>query len=232
MNIERFKEELDKLGINYDEDKIIKLNYYYDLLISWNEKINLTAITDKDLVFLKHFYDSLTIVKIIDLNTVASLCDIGTGAGFPGIVLKIFYPHIKLTLIDSLGKRIKFLNEVVSKLNLDDVSVLHVRAEDYSREVREKYDVVTARAVSSFNVLLEYCIPLVKIQKYFVAMRGNDDTLESSRALNVLGANILDVKTFNLPIENSIRTLALVQKNKKTDNKYPRRYSEIKKRPL
>ena len=232
MNLDIFKEEIIKLGIKFDDDKLNKLEKYYNLLVSWNEKMNLTAITEKDSVYLKHFYDSLTIVKVIDLNSVDSLCDVGTGAGFPGIVLKIFYPHLKITLVDSLGKRTIFLKEVVSKLKLNDVEVLHVRAEDYSKDIREKYDVVTARAVSSFNVLLEMCLPLVKINKYFVAMRGNNDIGGSKKALELLSSEIFDIDSFKLPIENSVRTVVLVKKNKITDKKYPRRFSEIKKYPL
>ena len=232
MNLDEFKEEIIKLGIEYDEVMLDKLEEYYNLLVSWNQKMNLTAITDKNSVYLKHFYDSLTIIKVIDLNTINSLCDVGTGAGFPGIVLKIYFPHITLALVDSLGKRITFLKEVVFKLKLDNVEILNVRAEEYAKNVREKYDVVTARAVSSFNILLEMCIPLLNVGGYFVAMRGNNDIEKSSKALALLHSELLKIENFNLPIEDSVRTLALVKKNKKTDDKFPRRFSEIKKKPI
>ena len=232
MDLEVFKNELGKLYIDFDEEKLKKLEKYYNLLIEWNDKINLTAITDKKQVYLKHFYDSLTITKVIDLKKVNSLCDVGTGAGFPGIVLKIFFPHIKLTLVDSLNKRIIFLNEVIKELELDDVKTIHIRAEDFAKTVREEFDVVTARAVSSFNTLLEYVIPLVKCDKYFVAMRGVDDTLESNKALNLLKAKKIQTLNFKLPIEESERTIVLVQKYDKTDLKYPRKFSDIKKKPL
>lgn len=232
MDLEVFKNELGKLYIDFDDEKLEKLEKYYNLLIKWNEKINLTAIIDKKQVYLKHFYDSLTITKVIDLKKVNSLCDVGTGAGFPGIVLKIFFPHIKLTLVDALNKRIIFLNEVIKELELDDVKTIHIRAEDFAKTVREEFDVVTARAVSSFNTLLEYVIPLVKCDKYFVAMRGVDDTLESNKALNLLKAKKIQTLNFKLPIEESERTIVLVQKYDKTDLKYPRKFSDIKKKPL
>lgn len=232
MDYDVFKEEVIKLGISVDEGKFDLLKKYYKLLAFWNEKMNLTAITDKKDVYLKHFYDSLTVVKVINLNNISSLCDIGTGAGFPGVVLKIFYPHIELTLVDSLGKRVKFLNEVVKELNLDNVTVLHKRAEEYGREARGKFDLISARAVSSFNVLLEFAAPLMKVSGYFVSMRGIDDTSGSDNALNKLGLKIELKKSFKLPIEGSERTLILVGKYSETDVKYPRRFSEIKKNPL
>ncbi len=232
MDIELFKKEIEKLGIEYDEEKLAKLEKYYNLLVLWNEKMNLTAITDKKMVYLKHFYDSLTIAKVIDLKSINSLCDIGTGAGFPGIVLKIFFPHLNVTLIDSLNKRVLFLNEVIKELNLENIYTEHVRAEEYGKSVREKFDLVTARAVASFNVLAEYSIPLVCEKKYFVAMKGTDDSLNSSNVLNVLHCKKVKTESFKLPIENSDRTIILIQKFAKTEMKYPRKFSEIKKKPL
>ena len=232
MDIELFKKEVENLGIMYDAKMLEKLDKYYNLLVSWNEKFNLTAITDKNQVYLKHFYDSLTVIKIIDLNNIDSLCDIGTGAGFPGIVLKIFFPHIKLTLVDSLNKRIIFLNEVIKELDLKNVEAIHVRAEEYAKEVRERFDVVIARAVSSFNVLLEFSIPLVKSSKYFVAMRGSNDTINSENALKILKSKKIKTINFKLPIEDSERTLILVQKIGTTDIKYPRKFADIKKKTL
>ncbi len=232
MDIDLFISEVQKLGVEVNDEKLQKLEKYYELLILWNEKMNLTAITEKKLVYLKHFYDSLTLAKVINLNEIDSLCDIGTGAGFPGIVLKIFYPSIKLTLVDALNKRVIFLNEVIKELKLDSVETIHGRAEEYAKNAREKFDVVTARAVSSFNVLLEYSIPLVKEGKYFIAMRGSDDTLNSSKALELLNSKKTKIVSFKLPIEESNRTIILVQKNGKTSLKYPRKFSEIKKSPL
>lgn len=232
MDLKQFILEVNKLGIEVNEEQLEKLEKYYDLLISYNEKMNLTAITDKKEVYLKHFYDSLTLLKVVDLNNEESLCDVGTGAGFPGIVLKIFYPHIKLTLVDSLNKRINFLKDVVSTLNLDNVICVHARAEEYAKVNREKFDIVTARAVASLNVLLEYCIPMVKKNKYFVAMKGHEDINLYENSLKILDSRIVNVNEFLLPIENSQRTIIKIEKLNYTNKKYPRKFSEIKKKPL
>ncbi len=232
MDLKQFILEVNKLGIEVNEEQLEKLEKYYDLLISYNEKMNLTAITDKKEVYLKHFYDSLTLLKVVDLTNEESLCDVGTGAGFPGIVLKIFYPHIKLTLVDSLNKRINFLKDVVSILNLDNVICVHARAEEYAKVNREKFDIVTARAVASLNVLLEYCIPMVKKNKYFVAMKGHEDINLYENSLKILDSRIVNVNEFLLPIENSQRTIIKIEKLNYTNKKYPRKFSEIKKKPL
>ena len=232
MNIDEFKREVEKLGILVTDEEINKLEKYASLLKEWNEKINLTAITEKEQVFLKHFYDSLTLVKIIDLEQVSSLCDLGTGAGFPGLVLKIFFPNLKLTLVDALNKRINFLDIVVKELDLKDVILVHARAEEYGRENRELFDVVTARALSSFPILLEYGVPLLKVNGHLIAMRGLDDSNDGINALKVLNSKINGVLEFKLPYENSQRTLVDVIKLSKTSLKYPRRYSDIKKKTL
>ena len=232
MNIEEFKEAVKALGISIRNEEISKLEIYAALLKEWNEKINLTAITDKNQVFLKHFYDSLTIVKVLDLNKVDSLCDLGTGAGFPGVVLKIFFPNLKVTLVDALNKRIKFLEYVINKLSLNNITVIHARAEEYAKENRECFDVVTARALSSFPVLLEYGIALLKVNGHLIAMRGLNDSNDGINALKTLDSKIIDVLEFELPFENSRRTLIDVVKLTKTSIKYPRRYVEIKNRSL
>ena len=232
MNILEFKDEVLKLGINVSEDILDKLERYYELLIEWNEKINLTAITDKEQVYLKHFYDSLTLVKAIDLNKVNSLCDLGTGAGIPGVVLKIFFPNLKLTLVDALSKRIKFLEVLVKELNLEDVDLVHMRAEEYGRLYRECFDVVTARALTSFSVLLEFSASLLKINGHLIAMRGLNDSASGLSALKVLNLKINNIVCFELPGGGGQRTLIDVQKISKTSLKYPRRYAEIKKKSL
>ena len=232
MNIDEFKLEVSKLGINVTSLELDKLEKYYDLLVEWNEKINLTAIILKKDVYLKHFYDSLTINKIIDLSEIDTLCDLGTGAGFPGIVLKIFFPQLKLTLVDALNKRIKFLEIVVNELSLDNVTLVHARAEEYGKENRECFDVVTARALSSFPILLEYGIPLLKINGHLIAMRGLNDSDEGINALNVLSSKINKIIEFKLPYENSVRTLVDIVKLNKISLKYPRRNAEIKKKHL
>ncbi len=232
MNIDEFKLEVSKLGINVTSLELDKLEKYYNLLIEWNEKINLTAITDKKDVYLKHFYDSLTLVKVIDLENVSSLCDLGTGAGFPGIILKIFFPNLKLTLVDSLNKRIKFLEVLVNELFLENVILIHGRAEEYGKKNRECFDVVTARALSSFPILLEYSASLLKKGGHLIAMRGLNDSKDGENAMKILNLKINNVIEFELPIEKSKRTLIDVVKLDKTSLKYPRRYAEIKKKSL
>ena len=234
MKIDKFIEELNKLNVNIDDDMLNKLNRYYELLVEWNEKMNLTGITEKEEVYLKHFYDSLTISKVIDLTKEETLCDIGTGAGFPGMVLKIVFPNLKITLVDSLNKRLDFLNEVIKDLNLKDIETIHARAEEYAVTNREIFDVVTARAVASLPILLEYTMPLVKVNKYFIAMKANaiEEIENSKNALIKLSGNIEQISQFILPIEESNRTIIKVIKKQKTNNIYPRKYSEMKKKPL
>ena len=234
MNQDSFIKALADLNIFITEDQLKQLYKYYELLVEKNKVMNLTGITEVDQVYLKHFYDSLTLNKIIDLKNVNSLCDVGTGAGFPGLVIKILFPHINVTLVDSLNKRINFLNEVINELKLEGIEAIHARAEEYAIKNREKYDVVTARAVTTLNVLSEFCLPLVKKNKYFIPMKANinNEIEESNRALKVLGGKIEKIIEFKLPVENSNRTLVLIKKEVKTNNKYPRKFSEIKKRPL
>ncbi len=230
MNIELFLEETKKLGINLTQQQLTQLEEYYNLLIEWNEKINLTRITEKEDVYLKHFYDSLTLVKVIDLNNDLSLCDVGTGAGFPGLVLKICFPNLKITLVDSLQKRINFLNEVISKLNLKNIEAVHDRAEDYAKKHREEYDIVTSRAVANLRVLSELTIPMVKVGGYFAPMKANvdDEIIEAKDIINKLSGKLERKETFNLPIEESIRNILLIKKESKTNPVYPRRMDKIK----
>ncbi len=231
MNIENFIIEVNKLGITVSNSQMDMLDKYYELLIEWNKKINLTAITNKEDVYLKHFYDSLTIVRDVSLNTTDSLCDIGTGAGFPGIILKIFYPELKITLVDALNKRIKFLNIVIQELGLKNIECIHARAEEFALKNREKYDIVVARAVASMNILLEYSLPMVKLHGYFIAMKGSKYE-DASVALSVLGGKIVCDDHFALPYEESQRAIIKVEKIKKTGMKYPRKFVEIKKKSL
>lgn len=233
MNLNSFIEELSKLDIKLNQIQLNNLERYYELLVEYNKVMNLTGITEKEEVYLKHFYDSLTIVKAINLNNVNSLCDIGTGAGFPGLVLKIVFPNLNVTLIDSLNKRINFLNKVIEELELELIESIHYRIEEYGINNREMFDVVTARAVASTNVLLEYAIPLVKVGGYFIPLKGKIDNEPSyehaSRELNCI---LEDSIIFNLPIEDSSRTILKFKKQNKTVRKYPRKNSEIKKKPL
>lgn len=234
MNKNQFLESIDELGIDMSKQQLEQLNKYYDLLIEWNNKINLTSIIEEDQVYLKHFYDSATVVKVIDLNGVENLCDIGSGAGFPGIVLKILFPHLKITLVDTLNKRINFLNFIIEKLDLKEIETSHSRIEEYALKNRQKYDIVTARAVAHLSVLLEYSIPMVKIGGYFIAMKANivDELKESSNALKILSSSVVEKISFQLPQNGGLRTLVKVKKNKITPGKYPRKYSDIKKKRL
>ena len=233
MNQSRFINELKMLDIQVTEKKLEQLQKYYDLLIEYNKVMNLTGITDKEEVYLKHFYDSLTLAKIIDLNKEENVCDLGSGAGFPGIVLKIFYPNLKIVLIDSLNKRINFLNKVIEELNLKNIVAIHARIEEYAKENIEKFDVVTARAVAPLNVLLELGVSLVKVGKYFIAMKGNiQNEPNYENAIIKLNCSLENIIEFKLPVEESNRSLIRIIKEKSTNKLFPRKYSEIKKNPL
>ena len=233
MNKEEFIEELKKININITNIQLEQLNKYYQQLIVENKKYNLTSITEKEDIYLKHFYDSLTIAKVIKLSN-QSLCDIGTGAGFPGLVLKIVFPNLKVTLVDATEKKCNFLKMIIEELDLKEIEVINERAEIYSKEVREKYDIVTSRAVAPLKHLLEYSIPLVKVNGCYIAMKSDitkeiDNINIYEKLLNITKIN--ETK-FYLPKENSLRTLIVYKKNKETDSKYPRKYNEIKKKCL
>ncbi len=211
MNKEKFIEELEKINIILTEEQIEKLDKFYKLLIEWNKKINLTRIEDEEEVYLKHFYDSLTIVKVVDLNKINTLCDVGTGAGFPGIVLKIVFPNLKITLIDSLQKRVNYLNTIIKELNLNNIEAVHARGEEY----KGKFDLVTSRAVANIEKLVKYTMHLVSPSGIFVAMKGDIDnelTEDIKRKLSKK-YKITKIEKFLLPIEESKRSL-VVMKNK------------------
>ena len=210
MTEQEFIEEIKKLGITPTKDKLQKLEKFYQLLIEWNKKINLTRITNKEEVYLKHFYDSLTIVKEVDLTKANTLCDVGTGAGFPGIVLKIFYPNLKITLIDSLLKRVKYLNEIIKELDLKDIVAIHTRGEDY----HETFDIVTARAVANIEKLLKYTMHLVETNGQFIAMKGNIEEELTKEIQNKINKKykIERINKFSLPKEQSHRSLVVIVK--------------------
>jgi 16S rRNA (guanine527-N7)-methyltransferase len=233
MNLNRFIDELKILGIEINDTQLNQLERYFELLVEYNKVMNLTGITEKEEVYLKHFYDSLTIVKAIDLNTIDTLCDVGTGAGFPGMVLKILFPKLKITLIDSLNKRINFLQNVIDEIGLKDIEAIHYRIEEYALTNRDKFDVVTARAVANTSMLLEYSIPMVKVGGYFIPMKAKmDNEPDFSNAAKILNCKLVDKVEFELPIEESKRTILKFYKEKTTNTKYPRKYAEMKKRPL
>lgn len=230
MNLDLFIEETKKLGIELTSQQLEKLNQFYELLISWNQKMNLTRIIEKEDVYLKHFYDSLTLSKVIDLKQDLTLCDVGSGAGFPGIVLKICFPNLKITLLDSLQKRVNYLNEIIKELDLKNIEAIHTRAEDYAKQNREKFGIVTARAVANLKILSELCIPMVKVNGLFIAMKANieEEIENSTEILKKLDSKIEKIETFYLPIENSIRNIIMIQKQKTTNNLYPRRIEKMK----
>lgn len=239
MNSDIFKELLLKQGMELSARQQEQFRTYYHQLIVANEKTNLTRITEEDEVYLKHFYDSLTpIIKFREMiSNAESLCDVGAGAGFPSVPIKIIYPDIKLTIIDSLGKRLTFLDKLVKQLGLDNITLVHSRAEDAGRNIklRENFEVVTARAVARMSVLSEYCLPLVKVGGYFVALKGpklSDELFEAQNALTILGGQIEKTCEFTLPDSMDDRTLVAVKKIKKVSNKYPRQAGIPNRKPL
>lgn len=211
MNKEEFQEELKKIKIDLTEEQWNQLNNFYQLMLDWNKKINLTRIVEEKDVYLKHFYDSLTLNKVVDLKKVKTLCDVGTGAGFPGIVLKIVFPNLKVTLLDSLQKRVNYLNEVIKELNLTDIEATHIRGEDY----KGQFDVVVSRAVANIGKLVGYTMHLVDKNGIFVAMKGNiEEELTDSVKKNISQKyNIIKIEKFLLPKEKSQRSL-IILKNK------------------
>lgn len=234
MDKKEFIAAVFELGVNLDSKQLEQLNKYYQLLVEWNKVMNLTGITEEKDVYLKHFYDSLTIVKVIDLEKEDTLCDVGTGAGFPGMVLKIVYPNLKVTLVDSLQKRITFLQKVIDELELKNIELVHSRVEDFAKKNRESFDIVTARAVAPINILLEYCLPLIKVGKYFIPLKGNisQEIILLDKSLQKIDGILLKKEEFILPKENSNRSLLLITKKNKTINKYPRCPKDIKNKPL
>lgn len=233
MHKEEFKEALKKLEIDLTDEQLSKLDIYYKMLIHYNSNVNLTRITDEKEVYLKHFYDSLTLAKAIKLDN-QTLLDVGTGAGFPGMVLKIVFPNLKVTLVDALNKRILFLNSVIEKLKLKEIKAIHARAEEFATTNKESFDIVTSRAVASLNILSELCLPMVIVGGSFIPMKANaeNEIILSAKAIQTLGGVIKETIIFELPYNAGTRTLINIKKIDKTSNKYPRKFSEIKKKPL
>lgn len=225
-----------KLHINLNDIKCKQLIQYYKLLIEWNEKINLTSITDYKDVVAKHFIDSLSIVNSIDMNAEYSLIDIGTGAGFPGIPLKIVFPMLDVVLVDSLDKRVKFLNIVIKELGLKNIKAVHARAEEFGHSnYRETFDICVTRAVANLAVISEYCLPLVSVGGYFVAYKSadiKDEIFDSEIAIEELGGAIEDVDIFTLPDTDIERSLIRIYKDFETPDKYPRRNGVPLKKPI
>lgn len=238
MTPEQFKSSLAKHGVALSDIQMQQYETYFNQLVEWNEKMNLTAITQKEEVYLKHFYDSLTLALQTDvLRESVALCDVGAGAGFPSIPLKIALPHLRVTIVDSLNKRITFLNELVRALGLQDVSCYHDRAESFGQnpQFREQFDVVTARAVARLNLLSEFCLPLVKVGGVFVSMKAAStpqEIEEAQKAFRVLGGAFVDDMQFDLPENAGERHIVMVKKQQSTPSKYPRKAGIPAKNPI
>lgn len=234
MNIETFIEALKQHNISLTEKQLNQLDTYFHMLVEWNEKMNLTNITEKEDVYLKHFYDSITLAFYHSLDS-QHICDIGAGAGFPSIPLKIVFPNLKVTIVDSLNKRITFLNALFEALELDQVEAVSARAEEYCENHRESFDIVTARAVARFEILDELCLPLVKLGGYFIALKGASGQEEfdvAKSGIQKLGGKLESMHAFTLPNHDDQRMNFYIKKVKQTPNKYPRAFAKIKKSPL
>ena len=232
---EKMQEKSKDLGVRFSVKQTEQFFEYMNLLIEWNEKMNLTAITDPDEIILKHFIDSITILK--ELEDGSKLVDVGTGAGFPGIPLSIMNPTLKITLVDSLNKRLIFLQEVVNRLKLENIEIVHARAEEFgqNKKYREQFDISTSRAVANLSTLSEYLIPLVKVGGKVISMKASDaiqELNEAQKAIEVLGGTVEKVDEFNLPQSDIGRTVIIIRKIKITPNKYPRKPGTPSKEPI
>ncbi|MED3551826.1 16S rRNA (guanine(527)-N(7))-methyltransferase RsmG [Cytobacillus praedii] len=237
MNLDQFIEMLSAKGILLSPQQIQQYETYYSTLVEWNEKMNLTAITDKHEVYLKHFYDSITAAFYFDFKQPIHICDVGAGAGFPSLPIKIAFPELHVTIVDSLNKRIGFLEHLSNQLGLKNVQFIHDRAETFGqkKEHRETYDVVTARAVARLSVLSELCLPLVKVGGTFVAMKGasaKEELEAGKKAIAVLGGKLEQSYSFTLPQEESERNILIIKKEKSTPKKYPRKPGTPNKTPI
>jgi 16S rRNA (guanine527-N7)-methyltransferase len=236
-DLSKFEKGLGELGISLSDRQLEQFMEYYELLIEWNGFMNLTAITQFDEVCTKHFIDSLSLCKTLDLGGDITVIDVGTGAGFPGIPLKIAFPNLKVTLLDSLGKRVKFLNEVIQRLGLNNIEAIHGRAEDFAKAgmMRESFGLCVSRAVANLSTLSEYCLPYVKVGGYFIPYKSEKITEEMKaavKAIEVLGAIVEGQDEFTLPDTDIYRNLFKIKKVKPTPKKYPRKAGLPSKEPL
>ncbi len=236
-NTEQFEKDLAALGVELSRKQIEQFLIYYEMLVEWNEKINLTAITDYDEVMKKHFIDSVSLIKAYDVSKSSTLIDVGTGAGFPGLALKIAYPNLQVTLLDSLNKRILFLNAVIEKLGLKGITALHGRAEDFAKpdKLRESFDLCVSRAVANLSTLSEYCLPFVKVGGKFISYKSEkiaEELPAAENAIFVLGGKEGEQISFLLPDSDIYRNLFVIEKIKKTPKKYPRKAGLPAKEPL
>ena len=236
-NIDILKQGIEDFGIETNEKMLEDFEEYKELLVEWNQKMNLTGIEDEKEVFIKHFLDSISAVTKGYIQNGMSLIDVGTGAGFPGMPLRICLPELKVTLLDSLNKRINFLQEVSSKLSIDDIEFIHGRAEDFGKneDYREKYDIATARAVAGLPVLMEFCVPFIKVGGYFVCLKGPNANLEleeSKKAMEVLGVEYIEKIDVKLPESDLNHNILIFKKVKNTPSKYPRKAGKVSKNPI
>lgn len=234
---EMLKNRMDRLQIETNENMLEQFDLFYHLLVEWNKVMNLTGITEYEEVVEKHFADSLSLARFLDLNKIHTVIDVGTGAGFPGIPLKIAFPHLKVVLLDSLNKRIIFLNEVIAKLDLREIHTIHGRAEEYARkpEYREQFDLCVSRAVANLSVLSEYCIPYIQVGGIFVPYKSgeiDEEVAASRKAVDILGGQIDHVEKFQLPDTDIHRSFVFINKIKNTQKKYPRKAGTPAKEPL
>ncbi len=231
MNINEFIEELNKIGITLTDKQLDELNTYKEFLKEYNSHTNLTTITEDNEIYLKHFYDSLTLAKYVDLSNVNKMLDIGTGAGFPGMVIKIVFPNIDMYLMDSNNKKLDFLTQLSEKLGLTNVHMLHVRAEEYAKNNRESFNLVTSRAVAALPILTELALPLTKVDGKFVALKANasEEIRLSKDIINKLNGNLDFIEEFTLPKLEDPRTIIVMSKKGHTSDLYPREYGKIKK---
>ncbi len=235
--MERLKEITKQFGLELSDKQISQFSKYYEMLIEWNKVMNLTAITDENEVIYKHFADSLLLCKYKKLHENLSIIDIGTGAGFPGIPLKIAFPNLKVTLMDSLNKRLNFLNEVISELGLSDTTTVHSRAEDAGHHIlyRECFDLAVSRAVANLSSLSEFCLPFVKVEGYFIPYKSGalpEEMKTGKKAIRMLGGRIENIFTTKLPDTDIERSFVFVKKIDKTPNLYPRKAGTVAKKPL
>lgn len=236
-----FRQQMDRelglLGIKLNEKQLDQFFTYYEMLVEKNKVMNLTGITEKDEVIDKHFIDSLGLAAAFDLKKELSILDLGTGAGFPGIPLKIAFPQLKITLLDSLNKRIKFLDEVIELLGLQDITTIHGRAEDFAKpgKLREQFDVCVSRAVANLSSLSEYCIPYVKENGYFISYKSGsveEEVKKAAKAIQLLGGEQKEIKEFTIPGTDIERTFVIIQKRKATPKRFPRKAGLPSKDPL
>ena len=236
-NTTQFESDLKALEIKLSEKQLEQFLIYYEMLVEWNQVMNLTAITEYDEIMKKHFIDSISLIKAYDITKKATVIDVGTGAGFPGLALKIAYPNLQVTLLDSLNKRIHFLDAVIEKLGLNEIQTIHGRAEDLAKpgQLREKYDLCVSRAVANLSTLSEYCLPFVKVGGQFISYKSEKITEEmaaAENAIHIFGGKVKDQIAFQLPESDIYRNLFIIEKVKQTAKKYPRKAGLPSKEPL